>query len=227
MLSTTSYIFSNDGRATAFRRAVRSDVAHRQEYVVPGSGASAQEVQRAYLRYCQEQQEQGQSDSAHQAPPSYTPSVNNQAPPPYTPFTDDQAPPPYTYSTVSNMTPTAQLNMLLYSNTSTPPSPPEYTEAIATPPPSYESVVATRITSDSTTTTTDQPPSRTRLSTIFAGCTTRTSRKQVQKQAIQALDLVVVPRSGVSGLPARPSKKPGILRRMRGKVQDSAGSFPL
>ncbi|KAG9597887.1 hypothetical protein KCU86_g5839, partial [Aureobasidium melanogenum] len=152
MLSDTSYVFSNDARATAFRRAVRSGVARRQECAVPGSGASAQEVQRAYLRYCREQQSQGQSGSAQQAPPSYTSSAN------------DQAPPPYTSTPAYEMTPTAQLDMLLYNNTSTPPSPPEYTETTATspPPPSYENVISTRTTS---TTTTDQTPSRTSLST--------------------------------------------------------------
>ncbi|KAH0395781.1 hypothetical protein KCU89_g9979, partial [Aureobasidium melanogenum] len=153
MLSTTSYIFSNDARATAFRRAVRSQVARRQEYAVPGSGLSAQE---------------GQSDNTQQTPPPYLLVMDNQAPPAYsletddqtlpasTPSAMDQAPPPYTSTPAFEMTPTAHLDMLLYSNTCTPPSPPEYTEAITTTtPPSYEHVVSAR------TTTTDQTPSRT------------------------------------------------------------------
>ncbi|KAG9957816.1 hypothetical protein KCU61_g8826, partial [Aureobasidium melanogenum] len=221
MLSTTSYVFSNDARATAFRRAVRSGVARRQGYAVPGPGASAQEVQRAYLRYCAEQQNQGQSGSAQQPPPPYMLAMDNQAPPAYsletqhhtppacTPSAMEQAPPPYTSTPASEMTPTAQLDMLLYSNTSTPPSPPEYTEAITTtPPPSYDSVVSTRTTS---ITTTDQTPSRTSMNMIFAGSITGTSRKQVQKQAIQALDLVVVSGTVGTELPARSSRRPGIL----------------
>lgn len=182
MLSTTSYVFSDDARATAFRRAVRSGVAGRQEYAMPGSGVSAQEVQRAYLRYCAEQQEQGQNDNTQGAPSPYLPVMDNQAPPAYSIETDDQAPPPYTSTPISGMTPTAHLDMLLYSNTCTPLSPPEYTEAISTsppPPPSYGIVISR------STTTTDRTPSRTSMSRIFAGCTTRTSRKQVQKQAIQ------------------------------------------
>ncbi|KAH0379623.1 hypothetical protein KCU92_g8062, partial [Aureobasidium melanogenum] len=171
MLSTTSYIFSNDARATAFRRAVRSQVARRQEYAVPGLGLSAQEVQRAYLRYCAEQQDQGQSDNTQQTPPPYLLVMDNQAPPAYsletddqtlpasTPSAMDQAPPPYTSTPAFEMTPTAHLDMLLYSNTCTPPSPPEYTEAITitTPPPSYEDSVSVR------TTKTDQTPSRTSI----------------------------------------------------------------
>ncbi|KAH0169328.1 hypothetical protein KCU67_g3106, partial [Aureobasidium melanogenum] len=205
MLSTTPYIFSNDARATAFRRAVRSGVAGRQEYAMPGSGLSAQEVKRAYLRYCAEQQDQGQSDNTQGA------SL------PYLPVMDNQAPPPYTSTPAFEMTPTAQLDMLLYSNTCTPPSPPGYTEATVTypPPPSYEDSVSTR------TTTTDQTPSRTSMSRIFAGCTTRTSRKQVHKKAIQALDLVVVPKNeGIegTGLPPRSSRRTGILARMKAKV---------
>ncbi|KAG9664026.1 NAD(P)-binding protein, partial [Aureobasidium melanogenum] len=156
MLSTTSYAFSNDARVTAFRRAVRSGVARRQEYAVPGSGASAQEVQRAYLRYCAEQQSQGQSGSAQQTPPPYILAMDNQAPPAYsletqhhtppacTPSAMEQAPPPYTSIPASEMTPTAQLDQLLYSNISTPPSSPDYTQAISAlpSPPSYEDVVS-------------------------------------------------------------------------------------
>ncbi|KAG9735862.1 hypothetical protein KCU73_g10402, partial [Aureobasidium melanogenum] len=156
MLSTTPYIFSNDARATAFRRAVRSGVAGRQEYAMPGSGLSAQEVQRAYLRYCAEQQEQGQSDNTQGAPL------------PYLLVMDNQAPPPYTSTPAFEMTPTAQLDMLLYSNTCTPPSPPGYTEATVTypPPPSYEDSVSIR------TTTTDQTPSRTKLQIVYNNLTT-------------------------------------------------------
>ncbi|KAG9519429.1 hypothetical protein KCV07_g4969, partial [Aureobasidium melanogenum] len=216
MLSTTSYVFSNDARATAFRRAVRSGVAGRQEYAMPGSGLSAQEVQRAYLRYCAELQEQGQSDNTQGASSPYLPVMDNQAPPAYSIETDDQTPPPYTSTPTSGMTPTAQLDMLLYSNTSTPPSPPEYTEAISTspPPPSYENVI-------STSTTTTDTPSRTSMSRIFAGCITRTSRKQVYKKTIQALDLVVVSKNdGIegTGLPPRSSRRTGILRRIKDRM---------
>ncbi|KAH0343373.1 NAD(P)-binding protein, partial [Aureobasidium melanogenum] len=178
MLSTTSYAFSNDARATAFRRAVRSGVARRQGYAVPGSGASAQEVQRAYLRYCAEQQSQGQSGSAQQALPPYMLAMDNQAPPAYsletqhhtppacTPSAMEQAPPPYTSTPASEMTPTAQLDQLLYSNISTPPSSPDYTQAISAlpSPPSYENVVsACTPTTSRSINTMDQTLSRTSL----------------------------------------------------------------
>ncbi|KAG9568134.1 NAD(P)-binding protein, partial [Aureobasidium melanogenum] len=187
MLSTTSYAFSNDARATAFRRAVRSCVARRQEYAVPGSGASAQEVQRAYLRYCREQQNQGQSGSAQQPPPLYMLAMNDQAPPACsletqhhtppacTPSAMEQAPPPYTSIPASEMTPTAQLDQLLYSNISTPPSSPDYTQAISAlpSPPSYEDVVsACTPTTSRSINTMDQTLSRT-ISTMSLQSTGR------------------------------------------------------
>ncbi|KAK6000892.1 hypothetical protein QM012_002975 [Aureobasidium pullulans] len=132
MLSSTSHLFSNDTRATEFRREIRNRVARRQECAVPGSGASAQEVQAAYLRYCALQQaQQGHSESAQEDLPAYMP--RDQGPPPYTP-SDDQDPPGYASTTNAAMTPTEQLDILLYSNPSTPPSPPGYSEAIASSP---------------------------------------------------------------------------------------------
>jgi hypothetical protein len=59
------------------------------------------------------------------------------------------------------------------------------------------------------------------VSRIFAGCTTRTSRKQVHKKAIQALDLVVVPENEGNegtGLPPRSSRRTGILRRIKDRM---------
>lgn len=221
MLSTTSYILSNDIRATEFRRAVRDRVARRQEYAVPGSGASAQEVQRAYFGYCREQQQQqqlqnqGMCNSAEPDSAPYVPSLDDQAPPPSCiTSTNDLALPPYTSTTSSEMTPTAQLDILLYSNASTPPSPPEYTEAIATPPPPrYQNVVCADTTPTSTNRTNQTPPPRA-IMDLFAGCTTRTPRKQIHKQAIQAIELVVVP-GNEDRLPPRPNEKRGILRRMK------------
>lgn len=231
MVPTTSYIFSNDTRATDFRREVRNRVARRQEYAVAGLGASAQEVQRAYLRYCREQQnqrQQGQSSEIQQAPPpyglsmdnqallSYNASTNDQAPPSYHASTNDHTPPPYSSTATTEITPTARLELLLQGNASTPPSPPEYTEAITTPPPPrYQDIASVGPTSSST----NQTPSYQTMRDLFANCTTRTPRKQIHKQAIQALELVIVPEANenrVSLLPPRPSpKRRGILRRMK------------
>ncbi|KAH0365792.1 hypothetical protein KCU65_g5773, partial [Aureobasidium melanogenum] len=223
MHSTSSYIFSNDARATAFRRAVRSRVAHNQEYVLPGSGPSAQEVQQAYLRYCREQQSRGQSDDTQQAPPPYMPSADTLAPPSYTMSRDDQTPPRYTFTPASGMTPTAQLNFLLYSNTSTPPSPPEYAEAISLlSPPSYNNVISARTPTTSisrSTTSTNQILSRTSMSTIFDNCTTRAPKKHIHNKAIQALELVVLPGNGIEVIEKHsPTKKTGILGWMKGTV---------
>lgn len=223
MLSTTSYIFSNDNRATEFRREVRNRVARRQEYAVPGSGASAQEVQRAYLRYCREQKHQGQSSDTQQAPPPYISSLDNQAPPSYTTSTNDQAPPPYSSSATCELTPTARLEVLLQGNASTPPSPPEYTEAIASPPPSYRDIASasttTTLGSSGSDNSTNQTRSYQTMRHLFVNCTTRTPQKQIHKQAIQALELVIVPEADenrASLLPSRPSpKRKGILRRMK------------
>ncbi|KAG9868733.1 hypothetical protein KCU77_g14, partial [Aureobasidium melanogenum] len=93
----------------------------------------------------------------------------------------EQAPPPYTSIPASEMTPTAQLDQLLYSNISTPPSSPDYTQAISAlpSPPSYKDVVsACTPTTSRSINTMDQTLSRTSMSRIFASCTTRTSRKQ-------------------------------------------------
>ncbi|CAD0099025.1 unnamed protein product [Aureobasidium mustum] len=204
-------IFSNDTRATEFRRAVRSQVARRQEYAVPGSGASAQEVQRAYLRYCREQQRPGQGGGAQQVPPpSYTATANNS---PYT-STDNEAPPPYT----SAITPTAQLDMLLYSNASTAPSPPGYTEAIATPPPPcYADTVSARSIPNAI----NQTLSHSAMQNLFSNCTTRTPRKQLHKTAIQALNLVVVSETQGSQEEVafiRPNKRRGVLRRIKDRM---------
>lgn len=210
----TSNIFSNGTRATEFRRAVKSQVARRQEYAVPGSGASAQEVQRAYLRYCREQQRPGQGGGAQQEPPpSYTATANNQALSPYT-STDNDAPPPYT----SAITPTAQLDMLLYSNASTAPSPPGYTEAVATPPPPcYADTVSARSIPNAI----NQTLSHAAMQNLFANCTTRTSRKHLHTKAIQALNLVVVPETQGSQEEVafiRQNKKRGVLRRIKDRT---------
>ncbi|KAH0331741.1 hypothetical protein KCU74_g4435, partial [Aureobasidium melanogenum] len=234
MHSTSAYVFSNDARATAFRRAVRSRVAHSQEYAMPGLGASAQEVQREYLRYCAEQ-DHGQSNGAQQAPPPYMPAMDDQAPPTYTPSVntrgsssytpcaDHQAPPPYTSTPTSDMTPTARLDFLLYSNTSTPPSPPDYAEAISVPPPppSYESRVSahTPTSSSNNNNNTHQALSRQNIDTLFANCTTRTPKEQIRNRAIQALELVVLPGNGIEVSPKYSSpKKTGILRRIKDSV---------
>ena len=207
----TSNSFSNDTRATEFRRAVRSQVARRREYAVPGSGAGAQEVQRAYLRYCAEQQRPGQGGGAQQVPPpSYTATANHS---PYT-STDNDAPPPYT----SAMTPTAQLDMLLYSNTSTAPSPPRYTEAVATPPPPC---YADTVSACTVSTIMNQTLSHAAMQNLFSDCTTRTPRKQIHKTAIQALNLVVVSKTQGSQEEVafiRPNKKRGVLRRIKDRM---------
>lgn len=205
--SSSSHIFSNDTTASEFRRAVRRQVASRHEYAIPGARPSAQEVQQAYFRYLRAQNRGIRGRSTQQAPP-----------PPYTATStepaeqDEQAPPAYT-ATVASATPTAQLNTLLYNNVTTPPSPPEYSEVAASSPPTYEDIIALRNTTNSSNGA-QQLPSH-NINTLFAGCTTATSNKQLHNTAIQALNLVV----GSDGptLPPRPSKK-GSMARMRGKV---------
>ncbi|KAG9943241.1 hypothetical protein KCU85_g8810, partial [Aureobasidium melanogenum] len=219
MYSTPSYIFSNDARATAFRRAVRSRVAHSQEYAILGSGASAQEVQREYLRFCREQ-DQGQSDGAQQAPPPYMPNGNNHVLPAYVSAADDQAPPSYTSTPTSDMTPIAQLDFLLYSNTSTPPSPPDYAEAVSVPPlpPSHENVISAH-TPTSISRNTDQRFSHQPINTLLATYTTRIPSKQIHNKTIQALELAIVPGNGIEVSPKYSSpKKTGILRRIKDRV---------
>ncbi|CAD0084665.1 unnamed protein product [Aureobasidium vineae] len=140
MLSTTSYIFSNDTDATNFRRVVRRQVAHRVEHAVPGSGASAQEVQRAYLAYMRSQQQTRglETDAAEQQ--EVTP------PPAYSETTNDEVLPPYSAATVSEPhhqhSPTAQLGSLLYSNICSQPRPPRYEESVH-PPPYYQQLAST------------------------------------------------------------------------------------
>ncbi|KAH0334529.1 hypothetical protein KCU81_g9400, partial [Aureobasidium melanogenum] len=223
MHSTSAYVFSNDARATAFRRAVRSRVAHSQEYAMPGLGASAQEVQREFLRYCAEQ-DQGQSDGAQQAPPPYTPSTDTQVPSSAMLPRENQGPPPYTSTPTSDMTPTARLDFLLYSNTSTPPLPPDYAEAISAPPPPppppprYGNVISAH-TPTSSSRNTDQRFSHQPINNLSTGCTTRTPKKQIHNKAIQALEVVVLPGNGIEVSPKYSSpKKTGILRRIKDRV---------
>lgn len=205
MASTSSHIFSNDTSASDFRRAVRRQVASRHEYALPGAGPSAQEVQQAYFRYLQSQNRGIRGRNTRQVPPPpYTAATTQQA------EQDEQAPPAYT-ATIAAETPTAQLNTLLYNKITTPPSPPEYSEVAASSPPSYDDIITLSDTAAA---------SRTQLSShninaLFAGCTTKTSRKQLHNTAIQALNLVVG--SDGPALPPRPSKR-GFMARMKGKV---------
>jgi hypothetical protein len=139
MLSATSYIFSNDTSASDFRRAVRRQVATRADYALPGAGASAQEVQQAYLRYLD-----AQNRGAQKVLPQYTAITPEQA------EQAEEAPPLYTATAASSTTPTASLNTLLYANISTPPSPPAYEDVAA--PPSYEDLSACPTSSSSSST---------------------------------------------------------------------------
>jgi sensor c-di-GMP phosphodiesterase-like protein len=222
MLPTTSYIFSTDNSASGFRRAVRRQVASRAEYAPPGAGASAQEVQAAYLRYMRTNN-RGMRNSSNAAPYTHTEKT-------------EEAPPVYT-ATAASATPTARLNTLLYSNVCVVSSPPEYEDAVS--PPRYEDVVAARtrspIPSSSATTTLSHTPntsqsqsqsqssnssnaannhlSHQKINQIFAGSTSRTHRKQLNDTAVQALCLVVG--SDGPALPPREAKKRGWGRGKR------------
>jgi hypothetical protein len=222
MLPTTSYIFSTDNSASEFRRAVRRQVASRAEYALPGAGASAQEVQAAYLRYMRINN-RGMRNSSNAA--SYTHTEKTA-----------EAPPVYT-ATAASATPTARLNTLLYSNVYVVPSPPGYEDAVS--PPRYEDVVAARtrspIPSSSATTTPSHTPtasqsqsqsqssnssnaannhlSHQKINQIFAGSTSRTHRKQLNDTAVQALCLVVGSDGPAS--PPREAKKRGWGRGKR------------
>jgi hypothetical protein len=209
MLSTTSYVFSNDSSASDFRRAVRRQVASRAEYALPGAGASAQEVQQAYLRHLE-----AQSRGAQQALPQYTATTPEQA------EQAEEAPPVYTATDASSTTtPTASLNTLLYANIYTPPSPPAYEDFAA--PPSYEDLsacptIATSTLSNSTNNSVNVL-SHQNINALFAGATSATHRTELNNTAIQALNLVVG-RDG-SVLPPREEKEKGSLARIEGKRQ--------
>lgn len=204
MSPTTFCIFSDDTRARDFRRAVRRQVATRVEYALPGAGASAQEVQQAYLRYLHAQNKGLRSENTQHG------RSTEQAPPPYTVTSTEQAPPAYTASAVATETPSERLDTLLYDNVYTPPSPPEYEEVAASSPPNYDDVISLRTTSNSSTT---HQLSSHNINAVFTGCTTRTHRQTLHNTAIQALNLVV----GKNGpaLPPRPAKK-GLLTRLKG-----------
>jgi hypothetical protein len=208
MYPTTSYVFSNVTSASEFRRAVRRQIATRAEYALPGAGASAQEVQQAYLRYLHAQNRGLRSENTQQATRGRS---TEQAPPPYTATSTEQAPPAYTAAATATQTPTARLDTLLYENIHTLPSPPAYEEVAALLSPNHNTI-SLRTTSTNSTT---QQLSSHNINAIFTGCTTATNRQQLHNTAIQALNLVV----GKSGpaLPARPAKK-GLLARMKGKM---------
>jgi hypothetical protein len=221
MLSATSYIFSTDTSASDFRRAVRRQVASRAEYALPGAGASAQEVQQAYLRYLHTNN-RGMRISGNEVPHPHAEET-------------EEAPPTYT-ATASSAAPTARLNTLLYSNVGAAPSPPEYEDVAASSPPGYEDVVSARtrspipssLSSSATTTPSHAPTaslsqsqsqlqsnsstppnhlSHQNINKIFAGSTSRTHRKQLHNTAVQALCLVIG--SDGPALPPRETKKGG------------------
>jgi hypothetical protein len=200
MLSTTSYAFSTDTSASDFRRAVRRQVATRAEYALPRAGASAQEVQQAYLRYLD-----AQNRGAQQALPQYTAITPEQT------EQTEEAPPLYTATAASSTTPTASLNTLLYANISTPPSPPEYEEVATESPPSYEDLSACPATTSGANHLSHQ-----NINALFAASTTATHRRELNNTAIQALNLVI----GRDGpvLPPREEKK-GVWERVKGKGQ--------
>jgi hypothetical protein len=196
MLSTTSYAFSNDSSASDFRRAVRRQVASRAEFALTGAGASAQEVQQAYLRYLE-----AQNRGAQQALPQYTATTPEQA------EQAEEAPSVYTATAASSTTPTASLNTLLYANIYTPPSPPAYEDIAA--PPNYEDLSAcptiTTSTLSNSTNNSVNVLSHQNINALFAGATSATHRRELHHTAIQALNLVV----GRDGpvLPDRPVEK--------------------
>jgi hypothetical protein len=219
MYPTTSNVFTNDISASEFRRAVRRQVATRAEYALPGAGASAQEVQQAYLRYLRGRIRELSSENTEQIRELRSENTERgrsteQAPPPYTATSTEQAPPAYTASSETT-TPTERLDTFLYDNIHTPPSPPEYEEVAASSPPNYDDVISLRTTNSSTT----QQLSSHNINAVFTGCTTGTPQQTLHNIAIQALNLVV----GKDGptLPACPAKK-GLLARMmsqgRGKM---------
>jgi hypothetical protein len=205
MLSTTSYAFSTDTSTSDFRRAVRRQVASRAEYALPGAGASAHEVQQAYLRYLQ-----AQNRGAQQVLPQYTAITPEQA------EQAEEALPLYTATAASFTTPTASLNTLLYANISIPPSPPAY-EDVAEPP-NYEDLSAcpTTTTTSSTAARSANHLSHQNINALFAGATSATHRRELNNTAIQALNLVI----GRDGpvLPPREEKK-GVWERVKGKGQ--------
>jgi hypothetical protein len=234
MLSTTSYIFSTDTSASEFRRAVRRQVANRAEHALPRAGASAQELQQAYLRYMR-QNNRGMRNSSNEAPSTYIEET-------------EEAPPVYT-ATDSSATPTSRLNTLLYSNVRAAPSPPEYEDEAS--PPRYEDVVVAARTrspilsssssssallhgsiasqsrsqsqsqsqsqshsqSSNSSSTATNHLSHQNINALFAGSTSRTHRKQLNDTATQALTLVVG--SDGPALPPREVKKGGWGRGKR------------
>ena len=220
MYPTTSNVFTNDISASEFRRAVRRQVVTRAEYALPGAGASAQEVQQAYLRYLRGRIRELSSESTEQIRELRSENTERgrsteQAPPPYTATSTEQAPPAYTASSETTTTPTARLDTLLHGNIHTPPSPPAYEEITASSPPGYDDVPLRNTSNNSTT----EQLSHHNINAVFTGCTTATPQQTLHNIAIQALNLVV----GKDGptLPARPAKK-GLLARMmkpgRGKM---------
>ncbi|CAD0110910.1 unnamed protein product [Aureobasidium uvarum] len=202
MLSATSYIFSNDTDATNFRRAVRETIA--------GSGASAQEVQRAYFAYMRSQQQRQQQQ--HQGYDTNTAEQQQFTPPPaYSETTDNEPLPAYSAALISEpnqQSPTAQLDFLLHGNIYTQPLPPTYEESIH-PPPSYHQQNAS--------TSTPRPSNESQLShqsitTIFANCTTRTPQKQLHNKSIQAIHLT--PQGDISTPSKSTRSKSGVIKRV-------------